>query len=285
MILEPIRTTDAVRAGTSRYSLRAAAVQHPYREVSAVGLDLTAIEDLCRAYLPVMEPGQAFSHTTALSLVGIPLPAAPPAVHVSVAFPRTPPRRPGVHGHALRDLPVHDLRGMPTSPPLAAWAQAAALLGREDLTAAADGLLLADRGRTPLATPRELDAVAASWHGRPGAARLRWAADHARPGARSRPETLLRLLLVRARLPEPVIEPPILVAGGRVLHPDLAFPAHRVALEYEGDVHRERSAWERDIERRELLADQGWRTVRVTSGQLFRHPRSLVERVRRHLAG
>lgn len=106
-----------------------------------------------------------------------------------------------------------------------------------------------------------------------------------RPGVRSRPETHLRLLLVRSRLPEPVVAHPVVVGGGLVLHPDLAYPLQRLALEYEGFDHfTTASRIETDIERRELLAEASWRTIRVTAPQLYGDPGRLVARVRRHLA-
>jgi hypothetical protein len=102
---------------------------------------------------------------------------------------------------------------------------------------------------------------------------------------RSRPETHLRLLIVRARLPEPAVAPPVVVPGGLVLHPDLGYPDRRLALEYEGRDHfTDARIIESDIERRELLAEAGWRTIRVTATQLYRDPSGLVARIRRHLA-
>jgi very-short-patch-repair endonuclease len=77
---------------------------------------------------------------------------------------------------------------------------------------------------------------------------------------------------------------PVDVGGGLTLHPDLSYPERKLALEYEGDGHRGRREWESDIERRELLADVDWRTIRITRAHLFRDPVGLVKRVRRHLA-
>lgn len=280
-----IRTSTAADYGLTRARLRLPGIQHPYRGVSGGGLDLATVRDRALGLLPVMEAGQAFSHTTALALYGAPLPPLPDDLHVSVPFPRTPPRRPGVVGHALTASPFVLLGAMPVAPAALAWAQSAALLSREDLVAAGDYLVTgARRGTAGICALAELAAVAVSWSGRPGATRLAWAAPLVRIGARSRPETQLRLLIRRARLPEPVVEHPVTVAGGRILHPDLAYPDARLALEYEGDGHRSRAKWERDIERRELLADVEWRTIRVTSQHLYRDPVGLVTRIRRHLA-
>jgi very-short-patch-repair endonuclease len=273
-----IRTSTSADHGLTRSRLRGSDVQHPFHAVSAIDLDLTAVRGRCLALLPAMVAGQVFSHTTALALHGVPLPGLPPGIHVSVAFPRTPPRRPGVHGHSLVRVPATLIDGMPVSVAAEAWAQSAALLDRDDLVAAGDHLLQSGEAAA-------LAAVAAQWRGRPGGHRLRWAAERVRPGVRSRPETHLRLLLLRSRLPEPVVGHPVPVSGGLVLHPDLAFPSRRLALEYEGFDHFvSRRVVERDIERRELLAEAGWRTLRVTAGQLYDDPGRLLGRIRRHLA-
>jgi very-short-patch-repair endonuclease len=230
-----------------------------------------------------MEGGQTFSHTTALALHGAPVPRLPLELHVSVAFPRTPPRRPGIRGHSLSEAPAVLLNGMPVAPPLIAWAQSSTVLSREDLVAAGDHIVLKVAGS--LGSPEQLVSIADCWRGRPGAARLAWAAPRVRVGVRSRPETHLRLLLVKSRLPEPVVAHPVIVHGGLILHPDLAYPQAKLALEYEGFDHfNDRRVAELDIERRELLAEVGWRTIRVTAPQLYGDPARLAARVRRHLA-
>jgi very-short-patch-repair endonuclease len=90
------------------------------------------------------------------------------------------------------------------------------------------------------------------------------------------------MLLVKARLPEPVVDHPVLVRPGLVLHADLAYPDLRVVFEYEGDGHRtSRRQWLRDIERRELFESAGERVVRVTSIDLFESSEAFVQRVRR----
>jgi very-short-patch-repair endonuclease len=279
-----IRTSTADDHTVTRWRLRANDVQHPYRGVSSWELDLTAVRDLATGFLPIMEPGQTFSHTTALALHGAPVPRMTPELHITVAFPRTPPRRPGIRGHSLATAPAMLLDGMPVAPPLIAWAQSAPLLAREDLVAVGDHLVL-DVGRRALGTLAQLELLERAWRGRPGAARLAWAVPRIRPGVRSRPETHLRLLLVRSRLSEPVVAHPVRVAGGITLHPDLAYPTHKLALEYEGFDHfADQRVVEVDIERRELLAEAGWRTIRVTAPQLYGDPARLVARVRRHLA-
>jgi very-short-patch-repair endonuclease len=69
--------------------------------------------------------------------------------------------------------------------------------------------------------------------------------------------------------------------GGLIGIVDLAYPAHRVAIEYEGEHHlTDPAQWAKDILRYERLIAAGWLPIRVTKDELFRHPDRLVTRVR-----
>jgi very-short-patch-repair endonuclease len=94
----------------------------------------------------------------------------------------------------------------------------------------------------------------------------------------------MRLALVRAGLPEPLIGHRVYDSAGRYIgRPDLAYVRERIAIEYEGDVHRTDSVvFQRDIERRERFEDAGWRVIRVTNAD-FRDPARFLARVSRVL--
>jgi very-short-patch-repair endonuclease len=98
-------------------------------------------------------------------------------------------------------------------------------------------------------------------------------------------ETRLRLLLIDAGLPEPVIGNTIFDwTGAFVGTPDLAYVAERIAIEYEGDGHRSDPAvFAEDIERRERMQEAGWYVIRVIKDHVFRKQAWLVDRVRRQL--
>jgi very-short-patch-repair endonuclease len=91
--------------------------------------------------------------------------------------------------------------------------------------------------------------------------------------------------VVRAGLPEPVVAHPVFDEHGRFIGtPDLAFVAEKVALEYEGDVHRtDLRTFRQDIERRERFQEAGWLVIRITADHL-RSPGTLVARIQRALA-
>ena len=46
---------------------------------------------------------------------------------------------------------------------------------------------------------------------------------------------------------------------------DLVYPEEMVLVEYEGDGHRERGQFRRDISRVEEFVAAGWRVIRVTA--------------------
>lgn len=238
-----------------------------------------------------MTEGSAFSHTTALALHGVPLPASERdgLLHLSVPFPRTPPRRPGVRGHSIAPFPRVLVDGLPSVPVVLAWCLSARELPELQLVAAGDAIVTGrrERGRRrpPLATTDELVAAVDAWHGRPRAVRLRRVLPLIRSGVDSPKETELRLLLVAAGLPEPSVDHPVVIEDGTVRHADLAYPHARIAIEYEGDRHRiDRARWRGDIGRREAMEDAGWRVVRVTQLDLLDQQSRLIPRLRALLA-
>lgn len=161
----------------------------------------------------------------------------------------------------------------------------ATLLPLDDVVAALDFVVTGDRGRAPLSSLAELDAFLADCAGRPGASRLRRARGFARVGAWSRPETHLRLTLVRAGIPEPMLNVELRHSSGRTVIPDLSWPEYRVAAEYNGGHHDAPDQRIHDLRRIDDFTDIGWTTVNIEKNELFRHPESAVRRVAGRLVG
>jgi hypothetical protein len=166
------------------------------------------------------------------------------------------------------------------------WIECRTLLELDDLVILGDALIspwspVPEEFRPTLQHLHDATAIAP----RSGSVILRTAVKWVRPNCRSPGETRLRLLIVRAGLPEPLLNYAICSSTGRVLGTvDMAYPEKKLAIEYEGAHHfTDARQYHVDIERRELFAEQGWRTIRVTKEHLWHGRSALVERLARHL--
>ncbi len=74
-----------------------------------------------------------------------------------------------------------------------------------------------------------------------------------------------------------------LVEEGRTYRLDLAWPGFRFAVEYQGDGHRTREQWRRDMRRREQLRLNGWTILELNGDDLSDHT-ALVALIRRGIA-
>ena len=178
--------------------------------------------DRCMALAVALPEGAFFSHLTAARLWPLPLPSArDEPVHVSVRRPRRPPRRSRVAGHVIADpqATVIYRRGLPVVDPVTLFCQLAGHLSLPDLVAVGEALVLepvipdawSDQPWVPL---RQLVERVELWRGR-GKRNADRAVSLVRPGAESRPETLVRLAIRQAGLPEPEVNVTIGDAGGR----------------------------------------------------------------------
>lgn len=106
------------------------------------------------------------------------------------------------------------------------------------------------------------------------------------PRAESPRESLLRVALVQAGLPAPTPQVQVSHRGAVVARLDLAWPEHRVAVEYDGSHHRHPQQHSRDLTRHNTLRSLGWQVFQVDAS-LWSHAErfaDLVESVRRALA-
>jgi len=165
----------------------------------------------------------------------------------------------------------------------------ATLLEEDDLVAVGDALILEPyeldpHDIRPWTTLPELEAACRVRT--PGNRAARRALAHVRQGSESRPETLLRLLLVRAGFPEPALGVEVFDERGRWIGRfDMVYAEARVIVEYDGDQHRRLTAqYEKDMRRIDAAIAAGWTVVRVRARGLFRARDQTVERVRSALA-
>jgi very-short-patch-repair endonuclease len=108
-------------------------------------------------------------------------------------------------------------------------------------------------------------AVADRHRGARGLRQLRAALTLYDPGAESLKETWLRLLVIRAGYPRPRTQIPVLSPDGRRWYRlDMGWEDIKLALEYDGDHHRENpTVFAYDIKRSEDLDELGWKRLRV----------------------
>ncbi len=240
--------------------------------------------DSCSAYLAVAPPGARFSHLTAARLLTIPIPwqlERRQELHVMVPEGAQPPRMNGVIGHRGRESDIIVQQGLPVVSPETAWVQLAQFLTVDELVIAGDHLI---RRKRPLSHLDRLTAVVEGLHRARGAVKLRLALPDLRSGTDSPKESETRLVLVRGGLPEPVIGHTVYHEGGFVGTPDLAYVKERIALDYEGDIHRTDSrVFREDVARREQFQDADWHYIRVVQAHLDA-PHTLVALASRALA-
>ncbi|ASD21174.1 hypothetical protein B7495_02900 [Cryobacterium sp. LW097] len=135
-------------------------------------------------------------------------------------------------------------------------------MGLDDLIALGDHLLgVVD----PPFSSEDLCTAVAERPGHRGIRRLRAALEWVRPRVESRQETRLRLLIVRAGLPEPEtnVYLPLRYQRRRV-RGDLVYLRYRVLVEYDGEQHRTDDVqFARDVDRLDGVMAEDWRVIRV----------------------
>lgn len=150
----------------------------------------------------------------------------------------------------------------------------ATVLNQFELVAVGDYLVRQPRqiyeGRSePYCTIAALKNARESYPRIDGSTNTRWALDNIRVGSDSPQETLCRLLLVEAGLPEPQLNKPILLSGGRVIPDrDLVYPSQKIVVEYQGSSHEEAEKAQRDHYHASALRNEGWEVVPIYKDDL-----------------
>lgn len=239
-----------------------------------------------------MRPSEFFSHETAALLWGAPLPLARDSgIHVAVHLPNAQPRATGVIGHRLGPSLATAVEhgGFRLASPASTWVLLGRSLSVDDLVALGDyfvrvwrreGYFRVNKGMPPLTTIAQLQAALAAGR-RTGVGNLTAALPLVREDSWSRAESITRCHLVRAGLPEPVLNRDYF--GGDGIHLgciDLSYPEFKVAIEYQSRLHG--AEYIRDIERIERLRAEGWIVIQVTA-VLLDSPADLDRRVRQAL--
>ena len=245
------------------------------------------IAQRAQEYRPRLRSGEAFSHTTALLLLGVPI-LCPADLHTMIPIPGGQARGRGVIGHRSRApfVTVAGVHGLPCVSLVTALMQAAPLLEPRERVVAIDHLLCPRFQRhrvfptspeicgvrspgVPLFEPEHL-AQELSKNKRLGAAPLQAAMRLARPGAESRMETFARLEL--AGLGVSSFEPQVDIVdadGTWIGRFDLVDRVAKRIIEYDGEQHRtDRAQYRHDRLRLDRVWGAGYRVLRLSADDL-----------------
>lgn len=262
--------------------VRAGDLERPFQGIRMpAGAERTCLE-LGTAYASRMSDGQFFSHATAARLHGLPLPPRlerESVLHVSAPGLDHAPRAQGIVGHrADSSTRSTTVTGLPVGEPVWTWCQLSTILSLDELIVMGDALV---RRQRPFATMEQLARAVAEFSGHRGARLLREALASVRPGVDSPKETEIRLIIVRAGLPEPAVNATIRNAyGAFIALGDLVYPEYRILIEYDGAHHfAGDDQLYRDIDRLDDVMEERWRVVRFNKTHLNRRA-TVVAKVR-----
>jgi hypothetical protein len=275
----PFRGSRAVSSGrlTAR-QLRHRTWQRLFPDVY-VHADVPVTHELRARAATVLRPDAVVTGLSAAVLWGVELAGPPDDVEVTVPHGNHPVRVPGLRVRRA-DLPadwVCRRRGVRTTTPEATTVSIAAQLPLDGAVVAVDRMVVSG-----MADLEPVRALARLLTGR-GCRRAREACELADGLAESPQETRLRLLIVRSALPTPVAQFRVYDRARFVAKVDFGWPEQRLAVEYDGLWHAERSQLTRDRLRLNRLQAAGWRVLFVTAPDLHR-PADLVARVAAALA-
>lgn len=282
MITGPFRGSKALRLGlVTPGRLRGPRYRRLFSDVYvAAATELTTLVWSLAAYVLVEHRGGALGGWSAAELLGAG--CSPRSFPAEVIAPAGGLRtRSGllVRREQLDPVDVVVARGCRTTTPLRTAWDLARRLDLVEAVVAVDAL--ARRGGFD---PAELLALRARIPGARRCRRLEHVLALANPLAESPMETRLRLLLVLAGLPAPVVQHRILDEYGFVLaRVDLAYPDVRLAIEYDGSSHFSAERGRRDRARDNLVAKLGWETMRFVDDDVLRRRRQTVVDVEQRL--
>lgn len=273
-----------VAQGLTPGALRGNRFAKPYRGIRTVDEPTTLIERAA-AFAPLLRPWQCLGGVSALAVLGLPVPwrlARSDDVEVVSAKERGRPDRAGVQVRriAADRMVGWDVGGVRVASAPLAWALMGGRCTVHELIVLGDAIVTEAENYPerrlpgPLATIDELRAIADRWTGMSGASALRSALPRIREKVESPRETDMRLFIVDAGMPEPDVQVEVHdPATGLLLgRADLAHRDARVVEEYEGDGHRSKRQWDRDIEKYRAFERVGLHVVRATNRDFVPSP-------------
>ncbi|MGH3412834.1 MAG: type IV toxin-antitoxin system AbiEi family antitoxin domain-containing protein [Marmoricola sp.] len=183
-----------------------------------------------------------------------------PPIETCVYRGHSPSDRTGIDGRS-RDLRPGDvvmLHGLAVTTPLRTAMDLGCALGRRRAVGALDQLM-----RVQGVTREQMDHELPRYFRRRGVIQLRELVPLADPRAESMRESWVRLEIHDSGLPAPEPQHWVEVDGVPTYRLDLAYPIHRIAVEYDGEEFHRRTEEQRrhDRDRRKWLRDHGWTVI------------------------
>lgn len=181
-------------------------------------------------------------------------------------------RRNNVKGHVpeFDESEVSRGRHLNATTPERTWFDLSAELTVDELIIAGDHLV---RRQNPLSSIDNLHCLVERMSARRGVTRAKEALRWIRPCTDSAKETELRLVLIRAGLPEPAINIAILDDDGQwVQDPDLSYPDLKIAMQYDGGHHITEMQRRSDIARDDRAAQLDWLVLKYCQSDLMPGP-------------
>jgi hypothetical protein len=228
-----------------------------------------AVDELvprCTALLQVLPEDAAFCLHTAAQLQQLPVFTTDEALHVAVPNTRVVVRRLAVRAHEwwLTDDHRTTAHGVPVVTAARNFLELSQYLRLEQLVAFGDAAVRS--GATDLAALHSTVTVATR---RRGVVQARGALPLLNPAAESPPESIVRVRMHLAGLPEGVPQDVIVDDRGVfVARVDLHIRRYRVIVEYEGRHHRDEQQFEADLRRRNRLQALGYLVVHLEASSL-----------------
>jgi hypothetical protein len=129
----------------------------------------------------------------------------------------------------------------------------------------------------------ELPQLLVRGSGRWRSRRVRRAFELVDGRSESPPESWVRVACAQGGLPAPVLQYDVLENGAWLARVDLAWPEHKLIVEYEGEHHFDGLQLAHDDVRLRRLIAAGWRVIRLAAHDL-RNMEEVVRRIEEALA-
>jgi hypothetical protein len=271
-------TLDSARAsGVTMGRLRRKDIVHVGRGLYRPSSWNFELEAAARA-LSAASPGAWISHVTAARLHCQLLPPwLADSTELHLSKPRALPsvRRKGVLGHTVlaAEDEIEFIDGIRLSTRSRTWLDLSRRLSVRDLVCMGDQLIRIPRvdfeDRTePFDTLEGLRALVGRHPNLQGVVPAREALDLMRIGSDSAPESLLRLAMADAGLPEPELQVALRVGDSSSPTADLGYRLRRLAIQYDGEHHLNDAQALSDRRRDKAFQAAGWTVLIVNKDDL-----------------